>query len=225
MSLPAGERIRGIGAPLPPGEQIRWEGRPRGRALARRAFHARAVLAYGLTLGLLRALVAAAQGDPMPIVIGSIVPFLVLGVITSGISRFLGWLSARTTVYAITDRRLVLKVGMVVPSTINIPFRMIDRVQSRLYPDGTGDFAIGLGGEDRLAYFQLWPHARPWRFSRPEPMLRAVPDAAAVAQALREALTEFSAETREGVAAASASRPQPAAPSAPPERHPVPVGA
>jgi hypothetical protein len=34
----------------------------------------------------------------------------------------------------------------------------------------------------------LWPHARPWYFSPPQPMLRAIPDAAKVAGILASAL-------------------------------------
>ena len=41
---------------------------------------------------------------------------------------------------------------------------------------------------DKVAYLLLWPHARPWRLSKPEPMLRAVPDAARVAAILARAL-------------------------------------
>ena len=35
----------------------------------------------------------------------------------------------------------------------------------------------------------LWPHVRPWRMLKPEPTLRAIPDAAKVAAILAPALT------------------------------------
>ena len=63
----------------------------------------------------------------------------------------------------------------------------------------------------------LWPHARPWRVSRPEPMLRCVPDAAGVAQLLSQAWSEatgIAAEPRAAVprpeAATHAGNGQPA---------------
>jgi len=42
-----------------------------------------------------------------------------------------------------------------------------------------------------LGYMLLWPHARPWRFARPQPMLRSVPDAQAVAAMLAEACSHY----------------------------------
>ena len=41
-----------------------------------------------------------------------------------------------------------------------------------------------------LGYALLWPHARPWRLSQPEPMLRAVPEAQDVAAILAEATSK-----------------------------------
>jgi hypothetical protein len=34
----------------------------------------------------------------------------------------------------------------------------------------------------------LWPHARPWRMARTEPMLRGIPDVSRVSQILARAL-------------------------------------
>jgi len=41
--------------------------------------------------------------------------------------------------------------------------------------------------EDKIAYFHLWPHARPWRLAKPEPMMRCIPEANQVAALLTEA--------------------------------------
>ncbi len=209
MSYLGGERIRGIEAPLPPGEQVRWEGRPRAGALARRAFHARAIILYFAAVGLLRAVFQLAGGVPAAVISGSLVLAVGAGIVAAGLSTFLGWLSARTTVFAITDRRVVLKAGMMVSSTINLPFRIIEQVQTRMYPDGTGDFVLVLSGSDRIAYLQLWPYARPWRLAHPQPMLRSVPDAARVAETLREALVAFNAPPAPPHEAARRERPTP----------------
>ena len=42
----------------------------------------------------------------------------------------------------------------------------------------------GADRDDQRRLSALWPHARPWRLQQPEPMLRAVPDAARVAAIL-----------------------------------------
>ena len=54
--------------------------------------------------------------------------------------------------------------------------------------DGRGDIALRLGDETRIAYFVLWPHARPWRLKSPQPMLRALPKASDVGRILAEAI-------------------------------------
>ncbi|MCY7315507.1 MAG: hypothetical protein LH480_07775, partial [Rubrivivax sp.] len=54
-------------------------------------------------------------------------------------------------------------------------------------PHGSGDLPLSLIGEDRIAFMHLWPHVRPWQLARPEPMLRAVPNAQCVAQLLTDA--------------------------------------
>ena len=46
-------------------------------------------------------------------------------------------------------------------------------------------------GERLLGHVLLWPHVRPWRYAMPQPMLRAVPDAAALAQMIAQVRAQF----------------------------------
>lgn len=50
--------------------------------------------------------------------------------------------------------------------------------------DHTGDITLRVQGDKPLAYAKLWPHVRPWQLFAPEPMLRDVPQAGAVAPLL-----------------------------------------
>ena len=104
------------------------------------------------------------------------------------IVALMAWLTARTTVYTITNRRVVMRIGIVLSVTFNLPFRVIDSAALRGYADGTGDLTLVLAGEDRISYLHLWPHARPWHVARPVPMLRCVSDAAGVAAMLSRAV-------------------------------------
>ena len=70
-------------------------------------------------------------------------------------------------------------------------------------------------GERGFGYALLWPHARPWRYRSPEPMLRAVPDAQAVAARL----------TRACAALVAIERGEQAEPAAQPARSPIGVPA
>ncbi len=69
---------------------------------------------------------------------------------------------------------------MAIPKCINLPLGVIDAVDAKLRKDGTGDLPLYVAGAQRLGYTALWPHARPWALAVPQPMLRAVPDAASV---------------------------------------------
>jgi hypothetical protein len=193
MSLQGGERIEGIDAPLPPGEHVRWQGRPSLWPLARRAFHVRAILVYFGLLAAVRAAFALGDGRPMPELAAGVTALLFMGLVAASLALLLAWLSVRTTVFAVTDRRIVLRSGIVINGTVSIPFRIVDRVDTRRHADGTGDLAIAIAGSDRIPYLSLWPYARPWRVTHPEPMLRAVSDFAALAATLSQGLTGFAA--------------------------------
>ncbi|MFN8650889.1 MAG: photosynthetic complex putative assembly protein PuhB [Gemmatimonadales bacterium] len=178
--------IRGVGHPLPPGEHLVWQGAPAWQPLARHALHLRAlatyfalIILYGL-VGALRQGLGAAQ-----ILVPLATQVLLAGVVL-GAGMLYAWFTARNTVYAITDRRVVIKAGLVLPITINIPFRLIDSAWARRFKDGTGQISLGIRPPDRLGFVALWPHVRPWRLRYPEPMLRGLTDTDSVAALLHQ---------------------------------------
>jgi hypothetical protein len=102
----------------------------------------------------------------------------------------LAWLSARATVYSITTRRIVMRFGIALPMTVNVPFAVIESAALRAHGDGTADLPVRLARGSRVGYLITWPHVRPWHFSRPEPMLRAIADGEHVAALLSAGLAE-----------------------------------
>ncbi len=207
--IPApGARIAGIPFPLPAGERVRWEGRPSVRSLARHTFHANKVAGYFTVLAAWRLLVMVYDGRPAPVVAGAAAWLLLLGGVAVGVSWLLAKLCAATTVYAVTDRRVVMKIGMVVSSIVNVPFRQIHRADWRAFGDGTGDIVLAVPPSDAPPYWHLWPHARPWRWGRPEPALRSVPEAAHVAALLQEAAMSVAAQATIPAEPALRARPQ-----------------
>ena len=182
------EPVRGLPAPLPPGENVLWQGSPRWQTLAVRAFHVRKVAVY---FGLLLALRAARgnwEGATAGPELASLVALAGVALAALAILATLAWLSARSTVYTITNRRVVLRFGVAVSLSLNLPFTHIDSAAVRIRRDGTGDIPLELRAAERLGYLVNWPHVRPWHFVRPQPMLRALPDVSHAAETLARAL-------------------------------------
>jgi hypothetical protein len=117
----------------------------------------------------------------------------------------LAWLSARATVYTLTERRVVMRIGIVLTLSFNIPFSRVVAADFRPQPGDRGDIALRLTTRDRIAWLHLWPHARPWRLAHPEPMLRAVPQAEMVARLLSEAWARSTGREATPVAASGAA--------------------
>jgi hypothetical protein len=199
------EPIPGLPEKLPAGEGILWQGSPRWWPLARRAFHLRGLAIYFVLLLLWQVGDALNSGASLVQAMAGAWMAFALGPICIAVLAFIGRLSARSALYTITNRRIVMRVGVALPMTINIPFSQVDSAAVRRHADGTEDVVLTLAKGQRLAWLALWPHARPWRITRPEPMLRAIPVEAGAAQVLSRALA---ASAGQAVGAAEASPPR-----------------
>lgn len=207
------EPVYGLPAVPPPDEHVIWQGSPDWRALALRAFHVRKLAIYFALMLVLRGAVTLADGGGAVQALRDVAILLPLPLLGLGLVLTLAWLSARTTVYTLTNRRVVMRVGIVLTLSFNLPFKCIAAADMARTPRGTGDIALALAGEDRIAYLQLWPHARPWQLRKPQPMLRCVPRPDEVSQLLA---TQWSKATGLG-AQPSAAPLQPASPGSLPE--------
>jgi hypothetical protein len=191
------EPIRGLPGSLPAGETLLWQGSPAWRPLARRALHARAVATYFALLILWelgRTLYTRAPWAP-GLRIAEIL--LALGTVTVALLCLVAWASARATVYSLTNRRLVIRHGIALPMSLNIPLRLIDRMALSRHADGSGDIALELPRGERIGYLLNWPHVRPWHLAQPQPTLRAIADASRVAALMGRAVGSTGAVTSE----------------------------
>lgn len=194
------EPIRGLPGALPAGEAILWQGAPQWRTLARTAYRTRLVAIYFTVLAAWALVSALTTGEGF-VGVGMTIA---LGTIGVGLLHLLAWSSARTTVYTLTNRRIVMRIGIAVPKCINLPLPMIGSVDLALRADGTGDLPLTVAGPAKLGVLTLWPHARPWKIVTPQPMLRAVPDAENVAKLVARACTLAQGEAGMPAAAARA---------------------
>jgi hypothetical protein len=178
----------GLPAPLPAGEARLWSGAPDWQALARYAFHVRKVGVYFGLLGGWYLVEGLHDGTPLAILLPTLGVVAGWAALACGVLALLAWGSAREAVYTLTSERLVLRFGIALRITFNVPFRILAGVSLKKHSDGTGDIALALGGTDRVSYVVLWPHARPWRFRNPEITLRCIRNPERVAEQLTDAI-------------------------------------
>lgn len=194
------EPIRGLPGDLPPGEAILWQGAPDARVFARSALGARWIGGYfALLVGW-----AMVSGTPLGALLTA-----GFGVLALALVYGFALLVARTTVYTITNRRVVLRIGVALSKCINLPLVKVGSADMRSLGAGYGDIALSLQGSGLLGYALLWPHARPFRLATPQPMLRALPDAANVAGILAKATAAIVPVQQRSEAAPATSAPRP----------------
>ena len=188
------EPVPGLPEHLPKDERLLWQGQPHWRPLAMRAFRLREVMIYFALLMVWQVVSGLSDGSGALVALQNAISLVPLALAAVALLIGLAYASAQTTLYSITDRRIVLRIGMALPVTLNIPFAVIDGAGVATYRDGSGDIAMQLRKDDRLAYLVLWPHVRPWRYTRPEPMLRGIANSQEVAELLSNVLAGASAK-------------------------------
>jgi hypothetical protein len=191
----------GLPEKLPAGEVILWQGAPNWKALGVHAFHLKSLGIYFAMMLALQASYLSGQGED-----GSYKPLLITGsliALTLGSLASWAWMSASASMYTITNKRVVMRVGVVFSFTFNLPLQHIDSAQELHRKDTSSDISLALKKSDRIAWLQLWPHARPWVLQHPEPTLRCLNDGAECAQILKSAWGALNATT--GVSSPQAS--------------------
>lgn len=208
-SIKAGLPHPGLPRPLPPGESLVWQGTPNLFSFARQVFHIGAVGAYFGLLMAWRAYSSVSDGATLETALADTLPLAALGALVIAVLLLLARTMGRAAIYTITTKRVLFRIGAASVKTINIPFKRIERVEVKANAQGRGNISITLKRDGKgTPYLLLWPHARPWQFSWPQPTLRGLDDAQGVAEILADklhaALREEQREKSEMEAAADA---------------------
>lgn len=182
----AAEPVKGLPELPPRGEVILWQGRPNWWRLAVESLNLWWVMAYFAVLTVWRFLTVV---DTLPLdrAIAVSLPFLVIAALVAVMFLIVSYIQARATVYTITNRRVAMRVGAALTVTLNLPFTQIENASLAKGRRGCGNIALETKGASKFSFLVLWPHARPWHFSKPQPTLRAIPDVDAVAKVLAQA--------------------------------------
>ncbi|MDP3834732.1 MAG: photosynthetic complex putative assembly protein PuhB [Hydrogenophaga sp.] len=179
------EAAPGLPEPLPRGERLLWQGSPDFRTLAIHAFHVRKLALYFAAMLGLQWLYLL--GEPNAALLRPLLTSAGMALLALALLTTIAWFAARTTLYTLTDRRIVMRIGIVLTLTFNLPLRQVAGAALKPQAAGHGDIALTLAGKDRIAWLNLWPHARPWQLKNPQPSLRCLPEAATVGARIQQA--------------------------------------
>ncbi len=174
---------------LPVSEKVLWQGRPCAWLIAKRIFLLRYLFFYFLILSLL-SLSVDSNVNSVGVLLTNFLSFMSVGLVAIFLLLSISYLISSTTVYSITDKRIVMRIGIVLNLSLNIPFSRIQSAESREYADKSGDISLELTAKNKIAYLHLWPHCRPWFFSAPRPRLSCIKDVESVAYLLTKSWEE-----------------------------------
>lgn len=181
------EAAPGLPELLPEGEHIVWQAAPDWKQLAIHAFHVRKIAIYFSLMWLLQLAHYLDQGEATAYIFKQCGTSLLLAVVALGLLSISAYYAAQTALYTLTNRRVVMRIGIVLSLTFNVPLRRIVAADLGRINDDSGDIALQLNSADRIAWLHLWPHARAWHVKQPQPTMRCLPDAEKLAHALAQA--------------------------------------
>ena len=173
-----------------------WQGTPDALTFLRRVLHARMIPLYFGALITWRVLTGFYDGDATSAIAISVAVAVLLGAVLFALCWWFARAVARTTIYTITDKRVVMRFGIAIPVTFNYPFSQIVSADMRQLDGDSATIALTLKEHTKVSWAVLWPHARPWKMARPQPAMRAVGDASAAAAHLAAGLKSVHSEAR-----------------------------
>jgi len=190
----------GLPEALPDGERIVWQGVPEWKTIAVHTFHVRKVALYFVALVVYKLSIMISAGEPAAHIAASASFLMFLGIVAVSLLTLFAWMMARVSLYTITSERIVMRVGVTLTMTVNLPFKELQDGKLKLYKDGTGDIALKLVPGQRVSYIILWPHCKMLHPFAARPTLRGVPNAEHVAGRFAHAIAESSNEVENDLA-------------------------
>ena len=194
------EPIPGLPETPPAGEQILWQGAPNPRAFAIEVMRLKPIAIIALLLAGWRLAAGIHDGESAAALTSTLAWTLGSGVAVLALLYTAGHLMAKGTIYTLTSQRLVIRHGVAMPMAINVPFKQIagaalaapERAPLHaLLGPATSSIALHMMPGSRASLIALWPHARPFKWIKPEPALRGLTDGPKVAHLVSSALVAY----------------------------------
>ena len=189
------EPVRGMPDQLPDGETVLWQGRPSATALAFNAFRLRWVIGYFVVMTMYRLANLSTNGAEPSQLTNAVVTSVLFAAAAITLIFGLAYAMSRAAIFTITNQRVVLRYGAAIRKYVNIPFSKMESAQLKRKSVRVGDISFQLTGPGQPPYLHLWPFARPFKYSKPQPMMRGIKEPEQVAELLARAVQNHAPET------------------------------
>jgi hypothetical protein len=186
------EPIPGLPEQLPPGEKILWQGSPKWKSFAKHVFHVNKIAMYFGVLLFIQILSKVYSNYSLGDAIQGTLWFVLVAWFTIVLLLVFAYLFSKASIYTLTNQRIVLRFGVAIQMIVNLPWNKVNQADLKAYKDSSGDISLTLSDTEKVSYLIMWPHVKPWRITKAQPMLRNVPDAKEVAGKIAHVLEEHS---------------------------------
>ena len=170
---------------IPNGESILWKGRPSLWGFSWNLFGLKWITLYLSMLSIV-SVARFFASDFYTAFYVDFLPFFLSGIFASIILIGLAAIQAYSTVYIITENRVIIKTGAALSFLISMPFKKIKEVNLQKRGASIGTISFDLFSKKRVPYISCWPSVRPWKFKKTQPAFSCVRSVDEVATILRK---------------------------------------
>jgi Bacterial PH domain len=195
------EPVPGLPGRLPDGEYIVWQGKPETKIVMARLLRARWIAGYFGIAALWSVAVGVNNSEGAWLLMGRVTFIAVAAFFMFGMMWLYARAVSKTSLYTLTNKRLVMRVGIALSASFNLPFKQIAGADFRVGSDGAGDVALTLKSGHGLSGAVFFPHQRGGLWRKLSPQMICLTDAKLVAEKLAEHLKAYAPTSQEtGVA-------------------------
>lgn len=172
---------------IPDGESILWKGKPSFWGFSWHFFGLKLIAIYLMILSVVFA-ARLTVTDFYTAFAFDFLPFLLSGILASCILMALAGIQSQSSVYIITENRVIIKSGAALSFLISMPFKKIKAVNLQKRNGSLGTISFELNAGKRVPYISCWPSVRPWKFKNTEPAFSCIENVDEVATILRKSV-------------------------------------
>ena len=199
------EPVPGLPGRLPDGEYIVWQGQPVFKIVMTRLLRARWIAFYFAIAALWSVAVGLNNSEGAWQLLGRLSFIAVATIVVFGLMALYARAVAKTSLYTLTNQRVVMRVGIALSASFNLPFKQISGADFRVGSDNAGDVALTLKSGHGLSGSVFFPHQRGGLWRKLSPQMICLPNAKEVAEKLAQQLRAYAPTSQETGALSSDS--------------------